>query len=37
MWKEAVTAYFKILFWHMLGGTEESHEKSQSQDSQSPA
>jgi hypothetical protein len=28
--KEAVEAQFKILSWHLPGGTEESHEKPQS-------
>jgi hypothetical protein len=23
---EAVVAYFKVLFWHSLSGTEENHE-----------
>jgi hypothetical protein len=35
-WKEAVMAIFKVLlFWHLLGGTEENHE-TLSQDSQTP-
>jgi hypothetical protein len=30
MWdgKDVVTAYFKVLYWHFLGGTEENHETS---------
>ena len=27
MWKEAVMAYFKVLSWHLNGGTEENHEE----------
>jgi hypothetical protein len=30
MWKEMIMAYFKALFWHMCGGSEENHKKSQS-------
>jgi hypothetical protein len=26
IWKEAVMACFKILSWHILGGTEENSE-----------
>jgi hypothetical protein len=24
MWKKAVMAYFKVLFWHLPAGTEET-------------
>jgi len=27
MWKEAVTAYFKVLSQHLNGRTEENHEE----------
>jgi hypothetical protein len=27
MWEEAVMAYCKVLFQHLLGETEEDHEK----------
>jgi hypothetical protein len=30
IWKEAVVDYFKVLSWHLPGGTEENHKKSQS-------
>jgi hypothetical protein len=26
MWKEEVMAQFKLLYWHMPGGTEKTHE-----------
>jgi hypothetical protein len=29
LWKEAVMAYFKILFWDLPAGTEENHKKPQ--------
>jgi hypothetical protein len=31
IWKEAVMAYFKVLSWHSPGGTEENHDKPQSE------
>lgn len=31
MWKEADMAYFEILYWHLLGGTDNNHDKFQSQ------
>jgi hypothetical protein len=27
VWNEAAVSYFKVLFWHLTGGTEENHEK----------
>jgi hypothetical protein len=27
IWKEAAMAKFKVLSWHLPGGTEENHEK----------
>jgi hypothetical protein len=30
MWKEAVVANIKVLYWHLLGRAEENYEKSQS-------
>jgi hypothetical protein len=36
MWKEVVMAKFKVLSWHIPGGTEEIH-KNLSQDSQCPS
>jgi hypothetical protein len=30
IWKDAVEAQFKVLYWHLCGGTEENHTKSQS-------
>jgi hypothetical protein len=34
IWKEAVMAYFEVLSWHFLGGTEENSEIPQ--DTQGP-
>jgi hypothetical protein len=31
MWKEAVMALFEVLYWHLPGISEESHEKSQTE------
>jgi hypothetical protein len=28
MWREAVMAYFEVLYQHLPGGTKKSHEKS---------
>jgi hypothetical protein len=30
VWKGMVVASIKILYWHLSGGTEENHEKPQS-------
>jgi hypothetical protein len=30
MWKEAFVADYKVVSWHLLGGTEENHGKPQS-------
>jgi hypothetical protein len=27
IWKEVVVAYFKVLSWHLPGGTEKNHKK----------
>jgi len=27
MWKETVVVYFKVLSWHLHGGTEATHGK----------
>jgi hypothetical protein len=35
MWKEAVTSQFKVLSWHLPGGTEGKKMKNLSQDSRS--
>jgi hypothetical protein len=36
IWKETVVAHFKILSWHLPGGTDENHKKKFGQESQSP-
>jgi hypothetical protein len=30
IWKEVLMAYFKVLSWHLNGGTEENYEQTQS-------
>jgi hypothetical protein len=29
IWKDATVAFFKALFWHLPGGTEETHKDPQ--------
>ena len=31
MWTEVAVAYFDVLNWHMLAGTEQYHQKPQSE------